>query len=186
MFPSFLSLGIWVWITSARSSPEPFIDCTCYQNCEYKIIHIQLINFYCCWSQWWGLMTLACLWSLLPRNCLKQYTSRSWDGCRKEGCEGNLIFTQRVNIWSLKCLESRFCAQHPSRCFLALLDFVSAGQLSRSSTHVDTSVCQDKHTLQKNFRTGKWEKIKRAKIYVFLVINIKYSWVCDRCHTLNE
>lgn len=51
-----------------------------------------------CRPQWWGLMTLACLWSLLPRNCLQQYASRSWDGCTKEGGEGNLIFTQRVNM----------------------------------------------------------------------------------------
>lgn len=66
---------------------------------------------------------------------------------QKKGGKGNLIFTQRANIWSLKCSESLFCAQHPSRCFLALLDFVSAGQLSRSSTHIDTCLCQDKHTL---------------------------------------
>lgn len=32
----------------------------------------------------------------------------------------NLIVTERANIWSLKCLESRFSALHPSRCSIWL------------------------------------------------------------------
>lgn len=114
--PSLLSLGIWVWITSVRSSRESSIGCTCYQSCEYKPIQL---TFSETWSiikvsaladdipglKWWGLMTLACLKSLLPRNCLKQIARRSWDGCTKEEGWGKLIFTQRLHIWSLKCLE---------------------------------------------------------------------------------
>lgn len=62
------------------------------------------------------LMALACLSSPPLSNCLQQYARRSWDGHTKEGTKGNLIVTQRVNIWSFKNLQSG--AQHPSCCFL--------------------------------------------------------------------
>lgn len=118
-----LSLEIWAWITSARSSPEPSTDCTCYQSCEYRnhLLHIQWITFYhhsskrdkrvSAWVddiqrlEWWGLVTPDRLSYLLPRNCLKQITRRFWDGCTKEGGWENLIFPERPNIRSLKCLE---------------------------------------------------------------------------------
>lgn len=98
-----------------------------------------------------------------------------------------------MDIWSLKCLESRFCAQHPSRCFLALLDFVSAGQLSRSSTHVDTSLRQDKqHTIgELRDGIGENEQEQRFMFFLFITLSIGMVGYHSKCfdigaNTLNE
>lgn len=139
--------------------------------------HAHLMNLHChnscitrtsnslnCWypqTPAMRLMILARLWSPLPRKCLKQYASISWDGCTKGRAEANLIFTQRSNIWSLK---RRFCARHPSLCFLALLEFGSAGQISRNSSLVDKCPRQDKHTRWETFRIALGQQIMQIEL----------------------
>lgn len=85
-----------------------------------------------CWCfLWWGLMTLACDWSLPPRNSLQQQQrGGSWDGCTRKGLEsrrgGNMIVTPRANIWFLKVLrEQVMCSD--SKLLLSLTQFQRDG-----------------------------------------------------------
>lgn len=127
----FLSIGTWVWTTSVKSSPEPSIGCTCYQNCEYILqLMLQQCTSIVTSHTWQETVSPREVdthnpgdgdWWLWPASDLSYQGTACSNTPADPGmaAQRNLIFAERVNIWFLKCLESRFCAWDPSRCFLA-------------------------------------------------------------------